>query len=118
MDDQRAKVLGDGDRIHPLPEQVRGIQLDTDMGGLRALHELPDTGRVEDQVLRVQFQCHLDVEVGRLAVDLPPELLSDPPLIVENVQAPEFHAFTIQLGRRTVRLTGRQARHGDDTVLT
>ena len=77
VDDQRTEVLDDGDRIHPLPEQVRGVQLDPDVGGAGALDQLADAGRVEHQVLRVQLEGDLHVEVGGLAVDLAPELLGD-----------------------------------------
>ena len=51
----------------------------------------------------MELEGHLHVEVGRLAVDLAPEFLGDPPLVVEDVSAPEFHAFTIQLGSRPPR---------------
>src|SRR5215217_8018664 len=86
MEHKRAEVLHYRYWIHPLPEQVRGVQLHPDIGRASALDELPNPGRVEHQVLWVQLECHLDVEVGRLAVDLPPEFLGESPLVVEYVE--------------------------------
>ena len=109
MEDQRAEVLDHGHRVHPLPEQVRGVELDADVGGAGALDELADAGRVEDQVLRVQFERDLDVEVGRLAVDLTPELLGDAPLVVEYVEGagvPGVHDPVRPVGRPALRPAG------------
>src|SRR5687767_1978793 len=61
---QRTELADHRDRIHLLPEQVRGIQLDTDVGGAGQLNQLVDVSGIEHQVLRVQLQRHFDVEVA------------------------------------------------------
>src|SRR5215211_7521964 len=86
MDYERAEILYHGHRVHPLPEQVRGVELDADAGGAGALHELADTGRIEHQILRMHLERHLHVQVSRLAVDLAPEVLGNTPLVVEHVE--------------------------------
>ena len=107
VEHQRAEVLDHGDRIHPLPEQVRGVQLDPDMRGVRALDELTDAGRVEDEVLRMQLEGHLHVEIGSLAVDLAPELLGDAPLVVQDVQRAGVPGVDDPVGPPAARLACR-----------
>ena len=117
MEHQRAEVLDDGHRIHPLPEQVRGVQLDADVGGAGPLDQLADPGRVEHQVLRVQLEGHLDVQVGGLPVDLPPELLGHLPLVVQHVQGGGVPGVDDPVGPLRTGLAAGQTRHRHDPVL-
>src|SRR5215217_1243881 len=61
MEHERAEVLHHRYRVHPLPKQMRGVQLDANVGSASALHQLADTGGIEHQVLRVQFERDLNV---------------------------------------------------------
>src|SRR5215211_628129 len=117
MEHQRAEVLYHSNRVHPLPEQVRGVKFDADVGCASALDKLADTGRVEDQVLRVQLERHLHVKIGRLAVDLPPELLRDGPLIVEHVECAGVPGVDDPVRPPATGLSRRKARHRHDTML-
>ena len=117
MEHQRTEVVYHGDRVHPLPEQVRGVQLDADVGRAGALDELAHIGRVEHDVLRVQLERHLHVEVGRLAVDLPPELRGDAPLVVEHVEGGRVPGVDDPVRPPATRFAGRQAGHRHDAVL-
>lgn len=65
----------------------------------------------------MELERDLDLEVGRLAVCLPPELLGNTPLIVENIQRARVPGVHDPVGPPPARLTGRQARHRDDPVL-
>src|SRR5829696_5858653 len=86
MDYERAEILYHAYRVHPLPEQVRGVEFHTDVGSTGAFHEFAHTGWVEHDVLRVQLERHFHVEVGRFAVDVAPEVLGNTPLVVEHVE--------------------------------
>ena len=117
VEDQRAEVLDDGHRVHPLPEQVGRVQLHAEVGGARALDELADAGRVEHEVLRVELERDLDVEVCCLAVDLPPELLGDTPLVVEDVEGAGVPGVDDPVRPPATDLPCRQPRHRHDAVL-
>jgi len=85
MQHKGIEVSNDGYRVHPLPEQVRSVTHDTDVRGVCTLDELADPGRVEDEVLRMELECHLNVKVSCLAVYLPPELLGERPLMIKDI---------------------------------
>src|SRR5215211_1824099 len=118
MDYERAEILYHGYRVHPLPEQVRGVELDADAGGAGALHELADTGWVEHDVLRVQLERHFHVEVGRFAVDVAPEVLGNTPLVVEHVERARVPRVYDPVRPPAARLSRRQTRHRHHAVLT
>lgn len=73
MHDVCAEVAHDRDRVHPMPEQVAGIQFDADVGGAGPLDQLEEAGRGEDHVLRVQLDGDLDVVVAGERVYLLPD---------------------------------------------
>ena len=65
----------------------------------------------------MQLERHLYIEVSRLAVDLPPELLEDTPLVVEHVERSRVPRVHDPVRPPAARFSRRQARHRHNAVL-
>ena len=107
----------DGDRVHLLPEQVRRIQLDADVGGAGQLDELVHVCRVEHDILRVELEGDLHIMVTREAIGLAPELGCDAPLVVEHVERGRVPGIDDPVGPDASGLARWETRHRHDPVL-
>jgi DNA-binding GntR family transcriptional regulator len=63
--DQITQVPDRRDGVDALPEQVAGIQFGPDVGGVDLGGQPLHRGRVEDEVVRMHLDAHLDVRVAR-----------------------------------------------------
>ena len=84
--DVRAEPLDAVDRLHLLPEQVRGVEVHADVRRLHAVQELLEGGRGEDEVAGVHLEGELDVVRPGEGVDLLPEGHRDGPLVVQDLE--------------------------------
>ncbi len=118
LEDQRAEFADHRHRIHLLPEQVRGVQLDAHMGRAGELDELVDIGGIEHDVLRVQLEGNLHAVVGGEAVGFLPEVGRDAPLVVEHVQGGRVPGVDHPVDRGGPGFAAGQAGHGHHAVLS
>jgi hypothetical protein len=84
VEHQGSEPLDRRDRVDALPEQVRRVQLSTDVGGACLLDQPFEGGRVEHEVLWVHLDGDLHTVLAGQRVDLGPERHRDlVPLVVE-----------------------------------
>jgi hypothetical protein len=81
-----AEPLDAVDRLHLLPEQVRGVEVHADVRRLHAVEELLEGGRGEDEVARMHLEGELHVVRAGERVDLLPEGHGHGPLVIQDLE--------------------------------